>query len=36
MQTRPTAEELERIETSNRLRRELLPVQLIERVGLWT
>ncbi|XP_024369804.1 uncharacterized protein [Physcomitrium patens] len=32
MQTRPTAEELERIETSNRLRRELLPVQLIERV----
>jgi hypothetical protein len=29
----PTEDELERIEESNRLRRELLPILLIERVG---
>ena len=33
VQTKST-EELERIEDSNRMRRELLPVHLIERVGL--
>lgn len=33
MEVPPTKEELERIEDSNRLRRELLPATLIERVG---